>query len=442
LNNNPLTRRFPSQLIDRTLAYLAETGEMMIQLELAFPHPLDGDRLARAAVLALAAEPVLGCRFVDHWRKPYWEEAPAAEREVFVEAQTGAEFEAFKVASIETYSGPRLRVCLWNSVGGASLLIKVCHYVADAAGTRDVGRLLSILYNRLNSEPTYQLEPNLAGTRGIEQILQAVPWRNYPGLFRQAIHDAQASQKPPGAQTLPIQSGPAESLSFVHRLLPQAQVTRLVEYGRKRHATLNELLLAAFFRAMAATSGWDGYRQLRVTTTVDLRRYLEGRQASAISNLSLGIQGWPSLGTDLGDNFGSTLQKVTAITQRRKGSFVGVDALLMTLLMLGPLPHHWGTKLMKRHIQQLDHQGNTANTFTNLGPIASETITFGSKPAMARLLPPPVYPPYFMLGVSGYEGTLTLSSGIYTLQRGPVERFLEAMVDELKQCPLPGIGSA
>jgi NRPS condensation-like uncharacterized protein len=111
---------------------------------------------------------------------------------------------------------------------------------------------------------------------------------------------------------------------------------------------------------------------------------------------------------------------------------VGVDALLLTLLMLGPLPHQWGTKLMQRHIQRLDHQGNTANTFTNLGPIAPETVTFGSKPVMARLLPPPVYPPYFMLGVSGYEGTLTLSSGVYTLQREPVQRFLEAMVNELR----------
>jgi NRPS condensation-like uncharacterized protein len=428
-----LPKRFPSQLIDRTLAYLEGAGEMMLQLELAFTHPLDGDRLARAACLALEVEPVLGCRFVDHWRRPYWERAPAGEREVFVEAQSEAEFEAFKLASLETYSGPRLCVCLWNSAGGASLLIKVCHYVADATGAREVSWLISTLYTRLNNAPNYQPEPNLAGSRGVAQILRAVPWRNYPGLFLQAWRDNKASQRPPGAQTLPIQSGPAESLSFVHWLLPQAQVACLVEYGRKYNATLNDLLLAAFFRAMAATSGWEGHRQLRVTTTVDFRRYLASRRATAVSNLSLGIQGWPSLGTDLGTNFDSTLQKVTAITQRRKGFFVGIDALLMTLLMLGPLPHHWGTKLMKGHIQQLNKQGNTANTFTNLGPIAPDAVTFGSKPSMARLLPPPVYPPYFMLGVSGYEGTLTLSSGIYTLQKEPAERFMEAMVAELRR---------
>jgi NRPS condensation-like uncharacterized protein len=248
--------------------------------------------------------------------------------------------------------------------------------------------------------------------------------------LRQAFRDNQASQTPGAVQTLPIQAGPAESLSFIHRLLPQDQVARLVAYGRKRNATLNDLLLAAFFRAMVATTGWNGRKQLRVTTTVDFRRYLAGRQVAAVSNLSLGIQGWPSLGTELGADFGSTLERITAITQRRKQNFVGIDALLATLLTLGPLPHHWATGLMKQYIQQLNNQGNTANTFTNLGPIAAEAVTFGSKPSLARLLPPPVYPPYFLLGVSGYEGTLTLSSGVYTLQKELAEQFLDAMVAE------------
>jgi NRPS condensation-like uncharacterized protein len=430
LNNTTIPRRFPSQLIDRALAYLNGVGEMMLQIELTFTHPLDGDRLARAVCLALDAEPVLGCRFVDHWRKPYWERVAVDDRDVVVEAKSKAEFEAFKVAAIDTYNGPRLRVCLWNCTDGAYLLIKVCHYVADAAGARDVAQAISAIYARLSSEPGYQPEPNLKGSRGIGQILQTIPWHKYPDLFRQSIEDTQASQRPKGTQTLPIQTGPAESLVFIHRLLPQDQVTRLVDYGRKRNATINDLLLAAFFRAMAAMTNWNGHKQLRVTTTVDFRRYLTGRQAAAVANLSLGIQGWPSLGTELGRDFCATLEKITAITRKRKQNFVGVGALLAVLPIGVLLPHQWAMKLMRRYAQQLNDQGNTANTLTNLGPIPPQAVTFGSKPAVARILPPPVYPPYFLLGVSGYEGTLTLSTGIYTLQKELAERFLEAMLAE------------
>ncbi|MCI0393635.1 MAG: hypothetical protein L0322_01690 [Chloroflexi bacterium] len=46
---------------------------------------------------------------------------------------------------------------------------------------------------------------------------------------------------------------------------------------------------------------------------------------------------------------------------------------------------------------------------------------------MVRLLPP-VYRPYFLLGVSGYAVTLTLSTGIYTSQKDLAGRFLEAML--------------
>jgi NRPS condensation-like uncharacterized protein len=423
-------KRFPSQLIDRTLAYLDGVGEMMLQLELGFAGPLEADRLARAACLALEAEPVLGCRLVDHWRQPYWEQVPVEERDVFVEAQTQTEFETFKSALIDTYSGPRMRLCLWNSAGGAQLLIKVCHYVADAAGVRDVARVISAIYTRLSHDPAYQPEPNLAGSRGIGQILEAVPWQRYPGLFLQSLRDIQASQSPVGTLTLLPQAGPAESLSFIHRLLPQDHVSRLVAYGRKHNATLNDLLLAAFFRALAATANWNGRRQLRVTTTVDFRRYMPGKRAAAVANLSMGIQGWPSLGTDLGHDFASTLGKITAITRKRKQNFVGVDSLLSTLLLAGPLPHRWATNMMTRHVHRLNDQGNTADTLTNLGPIDPQDVTFDSKPAVARLLPPPVYPPHFLLGVSGYDGTLTLSSGVYAIQKDPAERFLEAMVAE------------
>lgn len=425
-----IPRRFPSQLIDRTLAYIDGDGEMMLQLELEFTGPLDAARLARATRLALDAEPVLGCRFVEHWRKPYWERVPVDDGDVFVEAQTRLEFEAFKVAPIALSSGPRIRVCLWNAAGGAHLLLKVCHYAADAAGVKDIARLISSIYTRLKHEPGYQSEPNLTGSRGIEQILQTVPWGRYPGLFLQTLRDMRAGQVPGGTQTLPIEAGPAESLSFIHRLLPQNFVTRLVGYGRKHSATLNDLLLAAFFRALAATTNWHGRGQLRVTTTVDFRRYLSDRHASAVTNLSLGLQGWPSLGTDLGHDFSSTLHKITAITQPRKENFVGVDYALATLLMLGPLPHRWATNMMIRHTQRLTEQGNTADTLTNLGPIDPQAVTFESKPSVARLLPPPVYPPHFLLGVSGYDGTLTLSTGIYAIQKDQAERFLEAMVAE------------
>jgi len=86
---------------------------------------------------------------------------------------------------------------------------------------------------------------------------------------------------------------------------------------------------------------------------------------------------------------------------------------------------------VKRSYQKRRAKGKWAHAFTNTGPIDPSAVTFGSKPVMARLLPPPNYPPLFAVGISGYEGTLTLSAGVYSIQRNLVERLLDKMVAEL-----------
>jgi NRPS condensation-like uncharacterized protein len=91
---------------------------------------------------------------------------------VFVTAQTEQGFELFKVESIDAYSDPQIRVCLWNPSGDARLLIKVCHHVADVAGVKDVARVISSIYLRLSADPNYRPEPNLKGLRGVCQVLR------------------------------------------------------------------------------------------------------------------------------------------------------------------------------------------------------------------------------------------------------------------------------
>jgi hypothetical protein len=50
---------------------------------------------------------------------------------------------------------------------------------------------------------------------------------------------------------------------------------------------------------------------------------------------------------------------------------------------------------------------------TNLGPIPPDCVTFDSPPASAWLLCPPIFPPFFGFGISGYAGSLTFSAATY-----------------------------
>jgi NRPS condensation-like uncharacterized protein len=311
--------------------------------------------------------------------------------------------------------------------------MKVSHYAADAAGVREVSRIVSSIYGKLGSDPNFVPEPNLLGSRSVGKVLEGLRWNEYLRLYWQFQRDTWASQVPRATLTLPFRDGPPESLSFISRCLSREQVSVLVDYGRKHQATLNDLLIAAFFRALAAQAGLDGRRQLRVTTTVDCRRYIMNDQAPSVANLSLAVLGWPNLGTDLGQDFSSTLAKVASITRRRKRSHVGVDNLIGFMLWPGPLPHAMATRFVQQYFGGWVRQGNFPHALTNMGAIDPSAVTYGARPSNARLLPPPSTPPHFALGVSGYDGALTLSTGVYAIQRDLAESFLAAMVGELPQ---------
>ena len=90
----------------------------------------------------------------------------------------------------------------------------------------------------------------------------------------------------PSTHALPVKDGPRTPLTFIHRDIPPDRVLRLSEYGQMQGATVNDVLVAAFFRALAAEGDWDGKKQLILTTTVDLRRYLPAGWNKAITNLS------------------------------------------------------------------------------------------------------------------------------------------------------------
>lgn len=431
---NGLSKRSPSVMEDRFLCYLGNMCDLMIQLEMDFADPLDAERLARALNLALEAEPILGCRFVEHWRKPYWEplQRDERERETLVVTDDQAEYLAFRDASIDTRVGPQVKACLYRSATGDRLLLKVAHVVADAGGVKEIADVVSSIYSRLAHEPDYRPQANASGERGLWQVMRNVPWHAYPRIYLSFLRGAVSRIVPHRMHACPLADGPRTSLDFPKQVLPVDRVANLAEYGRAHGAKLNDMILAAFFRALAEVGQWDGKTHHSVTTTVDLRRWhLPTGRAGTITNLS--AFEYPDLGADLGDDFEATLTRVAALTRRRKTCWIGLHEWV-GFLPFFIVPHAWTGALYRKVL------GNAAKKqlmplafLTNMGAIEPESVCFDSPPKNAWLLPPPGTPPNFIAGLSGYAGALSLSSGTYPAGAELVESLLAETVSQLPQ---------
>lgn len=403
--------RFPARLLDRLVSCMGYFIELMIQLELQFGHRIDESRLERALDLVLDAEPVLGCRFVDHPKHPFWERLDTDHRKNFQIVQDEESFEDFRNTALDSTRGPQVLGCHWRRGEGDRLLIKVGHEVADAGAVKEISSTLSNIYGQLKDDPGYQPEPNISGSRSVRQILRHVPVYAYPKIAWNLIRENWRNTHPLETHSFDLDDVPFSTPKYILHHFPKERVEGMAEYGRKTNATLNDLLVAAYFRAQAAEGDWDGKAQLRLGTTVDTRRYLPSGRGDGICNLST-IE-YNFLDRNLGDDFDATLARVAAFNNWRKARWIGLNAYVGGSPLFKFIPFHRQKKLFRDVAEWgIAHQ-NAANAITNMGSIKPEDVSLDGPPETAWLLVPPIRPPMLGIGVSGYNGTLTLSVGTY-----------------------------
>lgn len=430
--NETIPDRYPAQMTDCTLQSWQELGmgEMLIQMELSFTERLDLVRLDRAYRLLLDAEPVLGCRMVVELPNACWQRLPAGHPAAIVLTATEGDYLCFRDSPIDACEGPQVRIGLWNADDGDRLLIKVAHQAADAGGTKDVAAILADIYTKLGNEPDYQPIPNVAGSRGPDQLLRRLPLSARVSIFFLFLRKTLASMIPYRSQMLPLPDGPCNPWSYVTRHFPLDQTKRMAMYGRERNATLNDLVSAAFYRSLAKCSDWDGRRALRLFTTLDFRRwYLSGERAEAVCNLS-GFE-WLFIQRRLGRDFDETLARVSALSRKHKAHYPGLADIPMFKII--EKKNYAGIKRFhERLVKWIRSTGTNGVALTNMGAIIPERVTFGATvPRKAYLLVPPIHAPLFGIGMSGYDGALTLTSGVTETTRPMIERFFDAMLEEL-----------
>jgi NRPS condensation-like uncharacterized protein len=396
-------------------------------MELEFKSHLDVDRLRKALDLTLDAEPVLGCRLVKRWWRPHWERLDAGNREVLALAKDAREYEALKHASIDPYIGPQIKACLLRTPERDRLLIKVAHEVSDASGVRQITKKISSTYSTLAYNPQHRPEPNIQGDRSLWQVFNQIPWYAYPSIlynyYRGYILPLLFRNE---AAVLPIVADDDRNLEFVSRTVSEDLLKHIIEYGRKRNGTINDVVMAALFHAISAASDRDRKSQLSLRVTVDLRRFMLDNNGGGICNLS-GME-IVDIGTDLNDDFDWTLKRISSFMSQRKASWIGINDYVGLAPLIISLPHDVVRRIKVFVVRDSVNRGKAPCVLTNMGAIEQKDVTFDVPPIEARLLPPVDYPPHTIVCFNSYNRSLTISAGSWPCSKRYIERCLDEMI--------------
>lgn len=410
-------------------------GNFQIQVIMKFDSNLDFDKLSKAVRLSVDAEPILGCRFVEH-NPPYFKRLENIDKTPFCSMEETDNVEEavhrFLESRLDMDHDPMVKVKLIRSGGHDTLGIKINHSCSDGSGTKDYLHLLAHIYSCIDSDTgVYVPKPSIRSRKDHERVFSALG-------IKHPKHDNSLIESPRTVWPFPWKSGGRSDITpFVICQLPSGQLDVLSKYAKERGATINDLILTAFYRAMFKTSKPPYGVPMDIGLTVDLRRYLPDNKAEAIRNFSGGVI--LRVARIMHEPFENTLSRVVSAMNRKKTQNPGYQSATGAE-RAEQLNFHCVLAYAK-FLSQIS-EVTSQNCFycspglSNVGLISKSLIKFGEQAVTeAYFIPPVVRVPGFLLVASSYNGIMTLASGYYkgSASRRHIEKLLNRIKSELME---------
>lgn len=361
---------------------------------------VDFDKLKRAVRLSVDAQPVLGCRFVEG-DPPYWKRLDNIDEVTFCSIdETHHPDEAvtrFLQSPLDAENDPMVKVQVLRSMQYDIIGVKVNQVCCDGTGTKEYIKLLADIYSRLDQEDgTFLPKPKIDSREEQDRLFEELN-RTYPEVRGNTTPDTQTT-----GWTFPWSQRREASVSFALCRLPQGSLESIYQYGRPREATVNDVILTAFYRTMYEISRPKYCAPMDISSTVDLRRYLSDGETQAIRNLSGGVV--TKLSRKSNESFEDTLSRVVHATREiKKIDEENVEKTSFTYF------NDYFVRMPQSSvsIDKVCYPG-----LSNLGNLSESYIRFGSNVVTdAYILPPVIRAPGFQILTSDYNGTLTMSIG-------------------------------
>ena len=410
--NNPRT-----ETCDLMQYFYTTVHDPVIRALLRFSGRLDPDMLKRAVDLSAGAVPQIRCCFSQE--KHAWEDRGFAAEQIvhIVDAGEGEDpSDRLMLSTIAFFEEPHLKITLVRGRESDSLCVVISHLVADGVGLKQYLALLAELYGACEAgrEPA----PPKPGDRSVRQLSKALRF----GQKRQIFSSRMDYEKQDPSMYLPFEKGEGEPFCVLRRIEPE-RFSELHAYAKSRGATLNDLLLAAYFRAHHTLTGCP---KLVLPCPVDARKYLPKPSNCGVCNLTSSYMVRLLVGEN--DPFDETLRAVSEQMTAQKNSLASLKGPLLLDFLFRMLPYSATRNMFFKtfYIPFI--------SFTNIGVLKPELLRFGRTETVDAYLTTAVKKaPLFQVSVSSFAGRCTLSSNMEGSRqnRQVVETFYDLLFAEL-----------
>jgi NRPS condensation-like uncharacterized protein len=412
-----------------------------IQLIVDLKGLIDQKRMAKAVRLLMDKEPVLGCKFVVRFAWPYWKRISEDildqySTPLFVEVNNknrSIETEKFLALVLNHKKEPQIKWALLRSKNSDRLIFKINHMAVDAAGAKETLYLVASIYNQLAVDENYYPEINLK-SRSLKQVFrQFLPTHGYTFLLNYIADNLKNINKE-SSMSFPVKIDDSGDLRFVFKKIDKVKIQQFAKLSKTHGATLNDLFLTALIWGVAKETDYDSQEIIRIMGTVDLRRYLPQKSADVLANFSSFF--FINLGKGMDPTFVDTLKRIKEEMETIKNNHIGLGWIFGSWILLKPYPFKIKKQLIQNIFKKITTPKNMGLSITNLGKIDSDKLKFnGVDIEYALVVPPGCIVPAFFMGMSGFNGTITLSMGFKdsSMDKSSVSTLFDSMVESIEE---------
>lgn len=417
-----------AEMWDKMQDIMARYNDHMTHIYIAFNNRLELDLIKKAFIMAVDKVPVLKCVYKPGIFKAVWQEIKDyCPGQLFNYAETDGDpyklAERFLLGKIDETREAQIKALFIRSGNKDALAILINPQCFDGADIKEFMYLLAKIYNGLKDGG----DGGTAfknGSRDDRQIYKYFTPEQQKELDKLVSY----SKKQKHRISYPFEkAAKADLYPQINSLtLGGGEYKKLKDSAKKYGVSVNDAVLAAFYRATVRFIKLKPGETLGIPNMVNLRRYIPSGESEGMCNLTSMVVS--NIGEDIGWDIFETVKKVKSNMDALKGNYPGLHGIPLLRKVLKYTPYALAKFLIGTFFK------NPLIGVSNIGIIDDKKLSFSGAGVESSFITGSVkYPPYMQLALSTYRDTVTFTVANYGTDNDHkmFNKMLAALKEEL-----------
>ncbi len=397
-----MERKLNAELWDKMHYLFRDFNDRMVHVELRYDFEINIDALKTVLICFLEKAPVLHSSFTDNRIHPYWTVKDYKIDDVLTvkevsEAELDFEINNFLIQYIPPDADVQMKVAVFNHNGKSVLCVVENHMCMDGGDLKYFMKALCQNYNDYIESGISPVDLR-TGTRSYESV-----YEDFSTGEKKLAKNLYKNVNSKDDHGFPFTPNSIRDKSFIaKRKIPASKFDEIRFAGKKHGATINDMLLTAYFYALYELAGFDSREGISISCAVDLRRHLKSSEGQGVTNHTAWMQcRVPERGANIFETLNFVVQ---SSNQFKEDKFIGLHGLPLLSFGYKILPLAASEEVIKIGY------ANPLLAMSNIGILEVDKLALeGHEPIDGFMSGAVKYKPYALLSVTSVRKELTLS---------------------------------